>query len=131
MDYTPFSLCPADSDIAETLILRGCHPLPRRRCFSRTPQKPTSSLSHDPFASSLPDQNVLWDKYTCKSFSCLNRHHPTSGFDLNGELTNFMTYKSELDLPIPQLFQIAKAAGAVLRLGLDISSGTPGPSPPG
>ncbi|PRQ29361.1 putative S-adenosyl-L-methionine-dependent methyltransferase [Rosa chinensis] len=124
MDYTPFSLCPADSDIAETLILRGCHPLPRRRCFSRTPQKPTSSLSHNPFASSLPDQNVLWDKYTCKSFSCLNRHHPTSGFDLNGELTNFMTYKSELDLPIPQLFQIAKAAGAVLRLGLDIGGGT-------
>ncbi|KAK9936707.1 hypothetical protein M0R45_013535 [Rubus argutus] len=35
-----------------------------------------------------------------------------------------MTYKSELDLPIPQFFQIAKAANSVLRLGLDIGGGT-------
>lgn len=124
MNYTPFSLCPADSDIAETLILRGCHPLPRRRCFARTPAKPTSSLSQNPFPSSLPDQNVLWTKYTCKSFSCLNRQNPSSGFDPDHELTSFMTYKSELDLPIPQFFQIAKAANSVLRLGLDIGGGT-------
>ncbi|XP_050370119.1 probable methyltransferase At1g29790 [Argentina anserina] len=124
MSYAAFSLCPADADIAESLILSGCHPLPRRRCFSRTPHKPTSSLSHNPFPNSLPDQNILWDKYTCKSFSCLNRQNPSSGFDFSHELSNFMTYKSELDLPIPQFFQIAKAAGAVLRLGLDIGGGT-------
>ncbi|XP_004293665.1 PREDICTED: uncharacterized protein LOC101310870 [Fragaria vesca subsp. vesca] len=125
MTYTPFSLCPADADdVAESLILRGCHPLPRRRCFSRTPQKPTSSLSHDAFPPSLPDQNVIWDKYACKSFSCLNRRGLSSGFDFSHELSNFMTYKSELDLPIPQFFQIAKAAGAVLRLGLDVGGGT-------
>ncbi|KAL6216777.1 hypothetical protein ACLB2K_009996 [Fragaria x ananassa] len=122
--YTPFSLCPADADVAESLILRGCHPLPRRRCFSRTPQKPTSSLSHDAFPPSLPDQNVIWDKYACKSFSCLNRRGLSSGFDFSHELSSFMTYKSELDLPIPQFFQIAKAAGAVLRLGLDVGGGT-------
>ncbi|KAM0935369.1 putative methyltransferase type 11, S-adenosyl-L-methionine-dependent methyltransferase [Dioscorea sansibarensis] len=35
MNYTPFRPCPPDSlSLAEPLILRGCHPLPRRRCFS-------------------------------------------------------------------------------------------------
>lgn len=46
------------------------------------------------------------------------------GFDLSNEISNFMTYKSELDLPIPQLLQIAKATNSVLRLGLDIGGGT-------
>ncbi|KAM1008293.1 hypothetical protein ACFX2J_004747 [Malus domestica] len=124
MTYTPFSLCPLDSDLAEALILRGCHPLPRRRCFTRTPPKPTSSLPLNPFPPSLPDSNVLWDKYSCKSFSCLGGKNPNLGFDLPHEVSTFMSYKSELDLPIPQLFQIAKAANSVLRLGVDIGGGT-------
>ncbi|KAJ0970868.1 hypothetical protein J5N97_018827 [Dioscorea zingiberensis] len=38
MNYTPFHPCPPDSlPLAESLILRGCHPLPRRRCFSPSP----------------------------------------------------------------------------------------------
>lgn len=124
MNYTPFSLCPSDSDLAEALILRGCHPLPRRRCFSLTPQKPaSSSLPRDPF-SSLPSSNVIWDKYSCKSFDCLNRLNPNLGFDASREITKFMSYKSELDLPIPQLLQIARAAKSVIRLGLDIGGGT-------
>ncbi|XP_059435893.1 probable methyltransferase At1g29790 [Corylus avellana] len=125
MSYTPFSHCPQDSDeLAESLILRGCHPLPRRRCFSKTPQKPTSSLPHNPFAPSLPDQNVLWNKYTCKSFNCLMRSNPKLGFDPIVETARFMTYTDELDLPIPQLLQIAKAANSALRLGLDVGGGT-------
>ncbi|CAB4306757.1 unnamed protein product [Prunus armeniaca] len=124
MTYIPFSLCPLDSDLAESLTLRGCHPLPRRRCFTKTPPKPTSSLPQNPFPSSLPDANVLWTKYSCKSFSCLNRQNLNLGFDPPHEVVNFMTYKSELDLPVPQLFQIAKAANSVLRLGIDIGGGT-------
>ncbi|KAF7803203.1 uncharacterized protein G2W53_042314 [Senna tora] len=68
MSYTPFSLCPSDSDVAEALILRG--------------------------------------------------------FDPSHEATKFTTYKTELDLPIPQLMQIAKSAKSVLRLGVDIGGGT-------
>ncbi|RWR89052.1 putative S-adenosyl-L-methionine-dependent methyltransferase [Cinnamomum micranthum f. kanehirae] len=48
MNYTPFSLCPSDHSLADSLILRGCHPLPRRRCFSPTPPKPPSSLPTSP-----------------------------------------------------------------------------------
>lgn len=126
MSYTPFSLCPLDSDLAESLILRGCHPLPRRRCFSRTPPKPSSSLPLDPFPLSLPDSNVIWNQYSCKSFNCLVSKNPNLGFDFSLEKTSsrFLTYSSELDLPIPQLLQISKSAGSVIRLGIDIGGGT-------
>ncbi|CAN1808518.1 Probable methyltransferase At1g29790 [Linum perenne] len=123
MTYNPFSLCPHDSDLAESLILRGCHPLPRRRCFSRTPPKPPSSLPRNPFPSSLLDSNVIWGKYTCKSFSCL-ASDASSGFNIGSEIERFMTYKTELDLPIPQLIQISSRAGSPIRLGLDIGGGT-------
>ncbi|KAF3449895.1 hypothetical protein FNV43_RR05974 [Rhamnella rubrinervis] len=110
--------------LTKALILRGCHPLPRRRCFTKTSSKPTSSLPQNPFPSSLPSSNVLWTKYSCKSFDCLNRFNPNLGFDPAQDIANFMTYRSELDLPIPQLLQIAKAANSVVRLGLDVGGGT-------
>ncbi|KAF8413611.1 hypothetical protein HHK36_001603 [Tetracentron sinense] len=124
MTYTPFSLCPLDTDLSEALILRGCHPLPRRRCFSKTPPKPPSSLPFNPFTSSLPDAALLWSSYSCKSFSCLNRFNDNLGFDSKLEITKFLTPKSDLDLTIPQLLQISKAASSVLRLGLDVGGGT-------
>ncbi|KAL5716381.1 putative methyltransferase [Ranunculus cassubicifolius] len=86
MTYTPYTLCPLDNDIAEALILRGCHPLPRRRCFSQTPLK--------------------------------------QRFDMKVESLKFMTFKSDLDLPIPQLLQIAKTASSVIRLAMDVGAGT-------
>ncbi|PSS28991.1 PAX-interacting protein [Actinidia chinensis var. chinensis] len=119
MNYTPFSLCPLDSDLAESLILRGCHPLPRRRCFSPTPPKP-SSLSSNAF-SLLPDSAVIWSQYTCKSFSCLNSQ---SGFDMKVEKSKFITNKSNLDLSITQFLEIARSAKSPIRLGLDIGGGT-------
>jgi len=126
MAYTPYSLCPLDSDLlAESLILHGCHPLPRRRCFSKTPPKPPSSLPRNPFPSSFLDSNVIWNKYpSCKSFSCLAKKSPGLGFDPNAEISKFMTYKTELDLPVPQLLQVAKSANSVIRLGIDIGGAT-------
>lgn len=117
MSYTPFTLCPSDSDLVEKLILRGCHPLPRRRCFSRTPRNPSATK---------PDSNVIWSYYACKSFDCLTSKFPDLGFDLSLEKskTQFSSYKSELDLPISQLLQIAKSSNSALRLGIDIGGGT-------
>ncbi|CAO2823435.1 unnamed protein product [Amaranthus hypochondriacus] len=115
MNYTPFSLCPKDTHLAESLILRGCHPLPRRRCFSRTPSNPRLSS---------PDSNVIWSSYpsaTCRSFKCLN---PKLGFDLNLDSNQFLAYKSEVDLTIPQLLDISKKGNSVIRLGVDIGGGT-------
>ncbi|KAF6153125.1 hypothetical protein GIB67_034847 [Kingdonia uniflora] len=86
MNYTPFSRCPSDLHLAESLILRGCHPLPRRRCFS-----PTTTPQTTP--------------------------HKTHIFD---DISRFLSYKSDLDLPIPQLLQIANTP---LRLVLDVGAG--------
>ncbi|KAG2318966.1 hypothetical protein Bca4012_054810 [Brassica carinata] len=111
MNYTPFSTCPSDADLVEKLILRGCHPLPRRRCFSRTPK---------------PDSSVIWSHYSCKTFGCLATKFPGAGFDLSAERSKsqFSSYRSELDLPISQLLQIAKSANSAVRLGIDVGGGT-------
>ncbi|KAI3741430.1 hypothetical protein L1987_59102 [Smallanthus sonchifolius] len=121
MTYTPFSLCPPlSSAAAESLILRGCHPLPRRRCFSSTPSKQPTSLPTNPF-SPVPEHSILWNNYKCNNFDCLN---PDLGFDLKKEKSKFLTYKTELDLPISQLTDIAKKLKYVFRLALDIGGGT-------
>ncbi|KAL9236890.1 hypothetical protein vseg_011504 [Gypsophila vaccaria] len=107
MNYTRFGLCPDDAHVAETLILGGCHPLPRRRCFTRTPENPRLSVV---------DSNVIWRHYPsakCRSFDCL-------GINLEVTEHEFMAYKSSLDLTIPQLMDIAGKSGSVLRLGVDI-----------
>ncbi|GAB2211086.1 hypothetical protein Droror1_Dr00016377 [Drosera rotundifolia] len=124
MNYTPFSPCPRDSNVvAESLILRGCSPLPRRRCFSSTPHRPTSTLDDNPFPVPLSDSNVIWDDSLspCRRFKCLN---PKLGFDMGIESKRFLSYNSESDLTIPQLMKAAEAAGSVLRLGIDIGGGT-------
>ncbi|KAL9224924.1 hypothetical protein vseg_000904 [Gypsophila vaccaria] len=126
MNYTAFELCPKDAHVAESLILRGCHPLPRRRCFSRTPANPRLSLV---------DSYVIWSSYpsvTCRSFKCISPK--ILGYDPNNNNNNFnslevskqefMVYKSDLDLTIPQLLDIAKRGGCVLRLGIDIGGGS-------
>ncbi|KVI02615.1 uncharacterized protein LOC112513040 [Cynara cardunculus var. scolymus] len=70
--YKPYSNCPDDSEFAQKLILRGCDPLPRRRCFSRSPPNYNNPL---PLSSSLwtqpNDSNILWNHYTCKNYNCL------------------------------------------------------------
>lgn len=123
MNYTPFHLCPSDSAISESLILRGCHPLPRRRCFSRTTAAAPSSLPRNPF-STLPESSVIWKNYNCTGFGCLSKSNPQLGFDMKIEQSRFLSSKSDLDLSISQLFQIAKSSGSVIRLGLDIGGGT-------
>ncbi|KAF9621085.1 hypothetical protein IFM89_016519 [Coptis chinensis] len=121
MNYTPYTICPLDTDLAEALILRGCHPLPRRRCFSQTPSKLPSTLPTHPFPTSLPDTSIIWS-YTCTHFECLEKKN--LGFDMKVESTKFTTFKSDLDLPVQQLFQIAKESRNVIRLGLDVGAGT-------
>ncbi|XP_076955718.1 putative methyltransferase At1g29790 [Bidens hawaiensis] len=124
MNYTPFTLCPPPSSAAaEPLILRGCHPLPRRRCFTTTTSKPPASLPTNPF-SPVPEYSILWNSnYKCnnKTFNCFNSD---MGFDLNKEKSKFLSYKTELDLPVSQLLDIAKQSKTVIRLALDIGGKT-------
>uniref|UniRef100_A0A0D9XMX6 Methyltransferase type 11 domain-containing protein n=1 Tax=Leersia perrieri TaxID=77586 RepID=A0A0D9XMX6_9ORYZ len=123
MSYTPFSPCPDDSlSLAEPLLLRGCHPLPRRRCFSPS-SSPKLLLPSDPF-SPLPDSAVRWPPGAkCASFSCLP---PSLGFDLSRtEAARFMRAEGPLDLTVAQLLRLASLTRAgPIRLGLDVGGGT-------
>lgn len=53
-----------------------------------------------------------------KSFNCLNRQNPNLGFETSHDVSKFNSYKSDLDLPLHQLFKIAKAERSMLRLAL-------------
>ncbi|WVY89647.1 hypothetical protein V8G54_035161, partial [Vigna mungo] len=77
----------------------------------KTPSPPPSSIT-----------SSIWDQYTCKSFYCLDRQNPNLGFEPLRDASKFNSYKSDLDLPTHQLFQIAKAVKLVIWLGLDVGS---------
>lgn len=72
MSYKVHSTCPDDWEIAQKLIVHGCDPLPRRRCFTKSPPHYTKPF---PINSSLWTQpsgaNILWNNYKCKDYSCL------------------------------------------------------------
>lgn len=72
MSYKVHSTCPDDWGIAQKLIVHGCDPLPRRRCFTKSPPHYTKPF---PINSSLWTQpsgaNILWSNYKCKDYSCL------------------------------------------------------------
>lgn len=46
------------------------------------------------------------------------------GFDMRVEKSRYLSYRTDLDLPISQLLQLAKSAKSVIRLALDIGGGT-------
>ncbi|XP_024393432.1 uncharacterized protein [Physcomitrium patens] len=72
MDYDIGEVCRDDWVIAQQLILRGCEPLPRRRCRAQGPKvyKPPPPANESLWA--IPaNENIRWDNYFCKNFSCL------------------------------------------------------------
>jgi hypothetical protein len=109
LDYTVGGECPSDEVFAQRLMLKGCEPLPRRRCKPRTP---AGYVEPHPYPKSQwsipPDTSITWDAYTCKSYSCLidRGNHPGSYdckdcFNLFGrEKDRWMHETSELDYSI-------------------------------
>ncbi|MCI62738.1 putative methyltransferase PMT19-like, partial [Trifolium medium] len=72
MTYEIGGECPVDDALAQGLMLKGCEPLPRRRCH---PKSPINYVEPTPFPDSLwtypPDTSIIWDSYACKSYQCL------------------------------------------------------------
>ncbi|KAJ7533832.1 hypothetical protein O6H91_13G066800 [Diphasiastrum complanatum] len=130
MEYRVGELCPDDWDLAQDLMVRGCEPLPRRRCFARSPPK-----KHDPLPlpkslwESPSDESVRWTHYRCKSFECLNlrKYNNTfedclDCFDLNGlEKQRWMVARDRHDFPLDQVLALKNGT---IRIGLDIGGGT-------
>ncbi|KAL3845090.1 hypothetical protein ACJIZ3_002493 [Penstemon smallii] len=118
MNYQINGSCPDDEILAQKLLLRGCEPLPRRRCAP-------------PLWTTPPDSSVVWTAYTCKNYSCLiNRMRNQKGFDdckdcfdLNGREKDRWTSKSDsdLDFSIDDVLNVVKPG--TIRIGLDLGGG--------
>lgn len=134
MSYRVNGSCPDDELFAQKLLLKGCEPLPRRRCRPTTPneyQEPY--LLPASLWSTPPDSSVVWTAYTCKNYSCLiKRKRNQKGFDdckdcfdLEGtERHRWIGSKSghnELDFTIDEVLEMKKQG--TVRIGLDIGGG--------
>ncbi|KAF3439950.1 hypothetical protein FNV43_RR18228 [Rhamnella rubrinervis] len=137
MDYDVGDICNDDWKLAQKLMVHGCDPLPRRRCFSRAPQ-----LYRRPFPISeslwkLPDnKNVRWSQYRCKNFTCLASNRSPKGFFKCADCFNLSHHELPrwikaanldpisnvtADFLIPQVLNIKPGE---IRIGLDFSVGT-------
>ncbi|KAG9457144.1 hypothetical protein H6P81_001652 [Aristolochia fimbriata] len=130
MGYEVGGVCPTDDAFAQRLMLRGCEPLPRRRC---RPKSPAGYVEPAPMPGSLwatpPDTSLNWDAYTCKSYKCLVDRVKTKDyydckdcFDLNGRERRRWLSDAGLDYGIDAVLS-TKPRGTV-RIGLDIGGGS-------
>ncbi|XP_019185302.1 PREDICTED: probable methyltransferase PMT19 isoform X1 [Ipomoea nil] len=133
MSYQVNGSCPDDELLAQKLLLKGCEPLPRRRC---RPAAPKEYAEPYPLPESLwttpSDSSVVWTAYKCKSYSCLiNRMKTQKGFDdckdcfdLNGrEKARWASSGAGagLDFSIDEVLAVKKPG--TIRIGLDIGGG--------
>ncbi|KAJ9674915.1 hypothetical protein PVL29_024060 [Vitis rotundifolia] len=127
MTYKVSGACPDDWSLAQRLILRGCEPLPRRRCFAKSVPK----VGLYPFPISLwkpvSDKIVSWSGLGCKNFECLNNKKLGKDcvgcFDLaNGyENQRFVKARGKNDFLIDDV--LALGSGGT-RTGFDIGGGS-------
>ncbi|XP_061346991.1 probable methyltransferase At1g29790 [Gastrolobium bilobum] len=131
MSYDVNGSCPDDEVLAQKLLLKGCEPLPRRRCrpAAQSDYPPPFPLPKSQWTTPS-DRSVVWTAYTCKSYACLiNRKNQKSFddckdcFDLHfREKNRWMHHKSEgLDLSIDDVMATRKPG--TIRIGLDIGGG--------
>ena len=127
MSYKVYGPCPDDWSVGQKLILRGCEPLPRRRCFAKS----VSKVGLHPFPISLwkpvGNKTANWSGLSCKNFECLNGKKLSRDcigcFDLvNGyENQRFIKARSKNDFLIDDV--LALGSGGI-RIGLDIGGGS-------
>ncbi|ONK80513.1 uncharacterized protein A4U43_C01F18630 [Asparagus officinalis] len=138
MNYDVGDFCNDDWKLAQRLMVHGCDPLPRRRCFSRAPKYYTKPLSINESLWNIPDDlNVRWSNYRCKKFSCLGELNATGkGFFKCSDCFNltlhekprwiepvFIDQSSNVtaDIMIQDVLMIKPGE---IRIGLDFSVGT-------
>ncbi|KAJ0099307.1 hypothetical protein Patl1_20587 [Pistacia atlantica] len=110
MTYEIGRECLVDDVFAQRLLLKGCEPLPRRRCH---PKSPRNYVEPTPFPERLwakaPDTTIICDPYSCKSYQCLiDRNNAPEVFackdcfDLQGREKNRWLFDKGLDYGIDQ-----------------------------
>ncbi|XP_016472087.2 putative methyltransferase At1g29790 [Nicotiana tabacum] len=132
MSYNVNGSCPDDDFLAQKLLLKGCEPLPRRRCRAAAQQEYVEPYPiPESFWNTPSDSSVVWSGYTCKNYDCLvNRVRNQRGFDdckdcfdLNGKEKSRWTAKTgtRLDFSIDEVLAVKKPG--TIRIGLDIGGG--------
>lgn len=141
MDYDIGEICNDDWKLAQKLMVHGCDPLPRRRCFSRAPKLYNKPLPIQDSMWKLPDdRNVRWSQYRCKNFTCLasnnnvrkgffkcadcfnlTNHERPRWIRLGGYSISVSNQTSEADFFIDDVLGIKLGE---IRIGLDFSVGT-------
>ncbi|XP_027356085.1 uncharacterized protein LOC113865599 isoform X2 [Abrus precatorius] len=102
MSYKISGPCPDDWSVAQKLILRGCEPLPRRRCFAKS----VSKVGLYSFPTSLwkpvGNKTVNWSDLGCKSFECLNGKSGgiRIGLDVGGGSGSFAATMAERNVTV-------------------------------
>ncbi|TVU36239.1 hypothetical protein EJB05_18164, partial [Eragrostis curvula] len=142
MAYNVSGDCPSDAAFAERLMLKGCEPLPRRRCRA---QGPAGFPDPTPFPESLwvvpPDKSVAWGSFSCKNYSCLLVDRPAGSHDHDCKISCFDLAGEEerrrwvvvggkrkggagddLDYDVDSV--LASKPRGTVRVGLDVGGGT-------
>ncbi|XP_077221320.1 S-adenosyl-L-methionine-dependent methyltransferases superfamily protein [Tasmannia lanceolata] len=128
MNYKVGFACPDDWNLAQKLILRGCEPLPRRRCFARS--VPKLGLLNFPISLWKPvsDKIGSWTGLVCKSFECLDAKKIVSDcvgcFDLvnNGlEKQRWVRARGKNDFLIDDVLRLVSGG---IKIGFDIGGGS-------
>ncbi|KAJ4839720.1 hypothetical protein Tsubulata_041013 [Turnera subulata] len=127
MTYKASGPCPDDWSLGQKLILRGCEPLPRRRCFVKS--VPKVGLYRFPVSLWKPvsDKIVTWSGLGCKSFECLNKKKLSRecvgcfDFSNGNENQRFVKGRGKNDFLIDEVLALANGG---IRIGFDIGGGS-------
>ncbi|WOL00781.1 hypothetical protein Cni_G09494 [Canna indica] len=137
MDYDVGDFCKDDWKQAQRLMVHGCDPLPRRRCFARAPKLYTKPSPVDESVWKYPDdRNVRWSHYRCKNFACLAKNGTGKGFFKCADCFNLTDHEkprwmqvvyldpSSNSTPDFLIEEVLKIKPREIRVGLDYSVGT-------
>ncbi|XP_076941583.1 putative methyltransferase At1g29790 [Bidens hawaiensis] len=130
MDYDIGSFCKDDWNVAQGLMIKGCDPLPRRRCLTRASKVYQKPYPINESLWKIPDgRNVRWSNYACRNFECLSSKNPKRGyskctgcFEMDKEKVKWVANAS-----VPTDFLIKDCLNVKpgeIRIGLDFGIGT-------
>ncbi|KAH6826568.1 S-adenosyl-L-methionine-dependent methyltransferase [Perilla frutescens var. hirtella] len=131
MDYDVGSYCKDDWTLGQKLMVRGCDPLPRRRCLTRASKLYLRPYPINESLWRLPDgRNVRWSNYQCRNFECLSSKNPKRGytkctgcFEMEKEKLKWVGNYSSLPIDFMIVDVLAIKPGE-MRVGLDFGVGT-------
>ncbi|KAL8028895.1 hypothetical protein ABFX02_14G192200 [Erythranthe guttata] len=131
MDYEVGSYCKDDWILGQKLMIRGCDPLPRRRCLTRASKLYLRPYSINESLWRIPEgRNVRWSNYQCRNFECLSSKNTKRGyskctgcFEMEKEKLKWVTTNTSLPIDFSIKDVLAVKPGEV-RIGLDFGIGT-------